>query len=100
MVKNASMTQLQSQILSITFSHQLLRNTFNHFFTSIAETVQSKIKFSSKSFRTFFINKNNASFITTVANKEEIYKTISSLNIDKSCEPNSIPTKIYVLFKI
>ena len=31
-------------------------NTFNNFFTSIAETVQSKIKFSNKPFRSFFIN--------------------------------------------
>ena len=30
--------------------------TFNNFFTSIAETVQSKIKFSNKPFRSFFIN--------------------------------------------
>ena len=28
-------------------------NTFNNFFTSIAETVQSKIKFTSRSFRSF-----------------------------------------------
>ena len=33
-----------------------IANTFNNFFTSIAETVQSKIKFSNKPFRSFFIN--------------------------------------------
>ena len=35
----------------------------------------------------------NDSFIITSANKEEIYKIISSLNRNKSCGPNSIPTK-------
>ena len=33
-------------------------------------------------------------FIITATNKEEICKVISSLNINKSCGPNSIPTKI------
>ena len=68
--------------------------TFNNFFTSIAETFQSKIKFSNKSFRSFLSSKNNNSFIITATNKEEICKIISSLNINKSCGPNSTPTKI------
>ena len=67
-----------------------IANTFNNFFTSIAETVQSK----NKCFRSFLSTKNNDSFIITAANKEEICKVISSLNINKSCEPNSIPNKI------
>ena len=79
MMKNTSMTQSQSQIFSITFSHQ---------------KVQSKIKFSNKYFRNFLSTKNNDSFIITATNKEEICKVISSLNINKSCEPNSIPNKI------
>ena len=69
-------------------------NTFNNVFTSIAETVQSKIKFSNKFFRRFLSTKSNDSFIITATNKEEICKIISSLNINKSCGPNSIPTKI------
>ena len=70
-----------------------IANTFSNFFTSIAETVQSKIKFSNKFFRSFLSSKNNNSFIITVTNKEEICKIISSLNTNKSCGPNSIPTK-------
>ena len=70
-----------------------IANTFNNFFTSIAETVQSK----NKCFRNFLSTKNNDSFIITAANKEEICKVISSLNINKSCGPNSIPTKILYL---
>ena len=76
-----------------------IANTFNNFFTSIAETVQSKIKFSNKSFRSFLSTKNNDSFVITASNKEEICKIISSCNINKSCGPNSIPTKILHLVK-
>ena len=71
-----------------------IANTFNHFFTSVAETALSKIKFSNKSFRSFLSTKNIDSFIITATNKEEIYKVISSLNINKSCGPNGIPKKI------
>ena len=70
-----------------------IANTLINFFTLVAETVQSKIKFSNKSFRIFLSTKNNDSFIIAATNKEEICKTISSLNI-KSCGSNSIPTKI------
>ena len=45
-----------------------IANTFNNFFTSIAETVQWKIKFSNKSFRSFLSTKNNDSFIITAIN--------------------------------
>ena len=71
-----------------------IANTFNYFFTLVAETAQSKIKFSNKSFRSFLSTKNNGFFIITAANKEEIYEKKLSLNINKSCGPNSIPTKI------
>ena len=72
-------------------------NTFNNFFTSIAETVQSKINFSNKSFRRFLSTETNDSFIITATNKEEIYKITSSLNINKSCGPNNIPTKLHLI---
>ena len=36
----------------------------------------------------------NDSLIITYTDKEEIYKIISSLNTNKSCAPNSIPTKV------
>ena len=65
----------------------------------MAETVQSKIKFSNKFFKSFLSTKNNDSFIITATNKEEICKVISSLNINKSCGPNSIPTKILHLIQ-
>ena len=39
------------------------------------------------------------SFIITSKNTEEIYKIISSLNSNKSCGPNSIPTKVFHIFQ-
>ena len=69
-----------------------IANTFNNFFTSIAETVQSKIKFYNP-LEVFYHQKNNNSFIITATNKEEICKIVS-LSINKACGPNSILTKI------
>ena len=74
-------------------------NTFNNFFTSVAEIVHTKIKFSNKSFRNFLSSEINDSFIITSTNKEEIYKIISTLNSNKSCGPKSIPTKILHLLQ-
>ena len=71
-----------------------IANTFNKFFVSVAENVQSKIKFSNKSFRSFLSTKNNDSFIINNTNKEELCEIILSLNINTSCGLNSIPTKI------
>ena len=81
------MIQFQLLILLVTF------------FTFVAKIVQSKIKFSSKSFRNFLSSEINDYFIITSTNKEEIYKIISSLNTNKSCGPNSIPTKVLHLLQ-
>ena len=69
-------------------------NTFNNFFTSVAEIAHSKIKISNKSFRNFLSSEINDSFIITSTNKEALYKIISSFNTNKSYGPNSIPTKV------
>ena len=53
-----------------------IANTFNNFFTSVAEIVHSKIKFSNKSFRNFLSSEVNDSFIINSTNKGEIYKII------------------------
>ena len=44
-------------------------------------------------------SKINESFIITSTNKKEIYKIISSLNSNKHCGPNSIPTKVLLLLQ-
>ena len=74
-------------------------DAFNNFFTSVAEIIHSKIKFSNKSFRNFLSSEINDSFIITSTNKEEIYEIKWSLNINKSCGPNSILTKVLDLLQ-
>ena len=76
-----------------------IANTFNNFFTSVAEIVHSKIKFSNKSFNKFLSSEINNSFLITSTNKEEICKIITSLNSNKSCGPNSISTKVLHLLQ-
>ena len=73
-------------------------NAFNNFFTSVAEIVHSKIKFSNKSFRKLLSSEINDSFIITSANKEKNYK-ILSLKTNKSCRLNNIPTKVLHLLQ-
>ena len=80
---------IQSELLIITLI----------FFTTVAETVHSKIKFSNKSFKNFLSSEISDSFLITSTNKEEIYKVISSLKSNKSCGPNSIPTKVLDLLQ-
>ena len=69
----------KNDTLSITWNDEkcindpiAIANTFNNFFTSIAETLLSKIKFSNKSFKRFLSTENNGSSIITATNNEEI----------------------------
>ena len=76
-----------------------IANTFNNFFTFAAEIVHSKIKFSNTSFKKLLLSELNDSFLITSTNKEEIYKIITSFNSNKSCGPNSSPTKVLHLLQ-
>ena len=50
----------------------------------------------------FFYQPKNDFFIIIATNKDQIYRTISALNINKSCGPNSTPnyTISYTLLNI
>ena len=63
------------------------------FFHSVAPSIQSKIKFSCKSFNEYLPSKNYDSFTITPTSKAEIDTNISSLNSNKSTGPNRIPLK-------
>ena len=77
-----------------------IANAFNDFFSAVAQKVQSKIKFSSKSFSDFLPINIHESIILSQINEDEISKIISSLNSSKSTGPNSIPTKILKLLQV
>ena len=84
-MKNTLMIQSQLLILLITFL------PFTFWF--------SKIKFSNKSLKKSLSSEINDYFLKTSTNNEEIYKIIKSLNSNKSCGPNSIPTKVLHLLQ-
>ena len=83
--ENTLMIQSQLLILLITFL------PFTFWF--------SKIKFSNKSLKKSLSSEINDYFLKTSTNNEEIYKIIKSLNSNKSCGPNSIPTKVLHLLQ-
>ena len=77
-----------------------IANIFSDFFSAVAQKVQSKIKFSRKSFSDFLPPNIHESIILSQITEDEISKIISSLNSSKSTGPNSIPTKILKLLQV
>ena len=77
-----------------------IANVFNDFFSTVAQKVQSKIKFSRKSFSDFLPPNIHESIILSQITEDEISKIISSLNSSKSTGSNSIPTKILKLLQV
>ena len=68
-----------------------IANVFNGFFSAVAQKVQSKIKFSRKSFSDFLPPNIHESIILIQIAEDEIYKIISSLNSSKSTSPMAFP---------
>ena len=77
-----------------------IANVFNDFFSTFAQKVQSKIKFSRKSFSDFLPPNIHESIILSQITEDEISKIISSLNNSKSTGPNSISMKILKLLQV
>ena len=76
-----------------------IANIFNDFFHYISPAIQSKIKFSCKSFNEFLPSKNYGSFTINPKSKAEIDAIISTLNSNNSTGLNSIPLKILKLIQ-
>ena len=77
-----------------------ISNSFNSYFTSIADNILKKRKYEgSKSFRDFLANRLTESFIFQDCTENEIKTIISSFSVSTSSGPNSIPTKILLLLK-
>ena len=76
-----------------------IANTFNNYFSSIADTAKENIKYSHKHFSDYLNNQcNNSTFIQST-NSEEIANIISTLNMNNSSGLNSIPYKTLNLLK-
>ena len=72
---------------------------FDHYFSSVANKMKLNILFSHKHFSDFLKNRSDISFFVSPTDKTEIENVISSLDSNKSVEPNSIPTKVLKLLK-
>ena len=74
-----------------------IANSFNDFFSTVADKLSQKIIPSRNSFRDFLTNPNEKSLFLSPVNKEEIENCILSMNSGKSTGPNSIPTNLLKL---
>lgn len=75
-------------------------NSFNDYFTSIADNILAQRKYDGrKSHRDFLANRLTENFIFEDTDEKEISSIISSLHVSKSSGPNSIPTFILHLLK-
>ena len=79
-------------------------NIFNNYFSSVADTAKENIKYSHQHFSDYLNNQcNNDLFIQPTdsedTDSEEVANIISTLNMNKSSGPNSIPYKILNLLK-
>ena len=75
-----------------------IANIFNNFST-IGEKAQAKIKHSHKKCNDYLSNENLDTFFLSLTNKEEIKFILSSLAINKSTGPYSIPSKVLNMLK-
>ena len=76
-----------------------IANIFNHYFSTISEKTQAKIKHSCKRYTEYLSNENPDTFFLSPTNKKEIKFILSSLNINKSTGPYSIPSKVLNMLK-
>ena len=78
----------------------LISNSFNDYFTSIADKILAKRKYNgTNSFRDFLSNRLLESFVFDDCTENEIESIISSFDQQKSSGPHSIPTHILHLLK-
>ena len=78
---------------TITNSYDIA-NTFNNYFSSIAETTKKNIRYSHKHFSDYLSNENGSTIFLQPTDKEKIANIISALNSHKTSGPNSIHYRI------
>ena len=85
---------------NVTTDTVTVTNCFNDFFTSIADTIRSKMPQTYNHFSRFLGTPNPNSIFLTPTTPEEITKVIGSFSSSKSSGPNSIPVRILKLLKL
>ena len=76
-----------------------IANIFNNYFSSVADIAKENNKYSHKHFSDFLNNQCNNSIFVQPTDSNEIANFISTLNMNKSSGPNSIPYEILNLLK-
>ena len=76
-----------------------ISDTFNNYFTSVAENIKKTIPTSNKKISTFLKNPVANSIFMTPTDTNEVLNCISSLDLNKSTGPFSIPSNIITLLK-
>ena len=76
-----------------------IANIFNNYFSSVADTAKENIKYSHEHFSDYLNNQSKNSIFIQPNDSQEIANVISTLNMNKSIGPNSIPYKILNLLK-
>ena len=79
---------------------KLVAETFNEYFTTIAEKLQNKIKHAPKHFSSFLQSPNPFSFFIMPANITQVVNTINDLSSNKALGPYSTPTDVFHLIKL
>ena len=74
-----------------------IADAFNNYFSNVANSIKSSIKYSRNKFFDFLTQININSFLINPTDKTEIKNIILSLDPLRSIGPNSIPTKILKL---
>ena len=74
--------------------------TFNEYFSSIADKLQNKIKHVDKDFSSYLKKANPFNFFIMPTNVLEVINNINDLSSNKALGPHSIPTDIFHLIKL
>ena len=85
---------------SISSNPEKVANHFNDFFTSVADSLRSKLPPTNSNFSRFLKNQNPNSIFLRPTTPEEIFKIIGDFSDSKSSGPNSIPIRILKLLNI
>ena len=84
------------QLLILTYD---IANILNNYFSFVADIAKQNIKYIHKHYSDYLNNQCNNSIFIQPTDSEEIANIISTLNMNKSSGPNSIPYKILNLLK-
>ena len=84
---------------SVTCDPILVSNTFNSYFSEVANSIRAKIPDTTKHFSNYLKNSNCNSFFIYPTSQVEVENCINSMKCNKASGPTSIPTHILKLLK-